>query len=458
MKGGFWHFDNFREKILEGDEDWASVRLLGAIGLMMLIMIVGGILQWLNLSHLFFARGEFSPTHYSFSTPFNVFFFLLSIARYAIPPLAAIVIAILGGMIYVQDIFEFDNFRASFNYMIASLFGFDYPTLTIRNGAKDLKPDEKNTMDKIGGPGYLIVKLGNVVLMERGIGPTRVLGAGKHFIRRFETIRGILDLHEIYRNKAKVEVTTKDGIEVTLRNVEATFRLDTGKQQQRTEIEPYPFSVKAVKTAIYDRPVIKKKKDGVVELKQEDWGDVVMNAISERIGNWVTRQRLDKLTAPADEDPRAALRAEFAQKKAREQLKDNLGAELVWVNFGHLDTPDQVDDQRVETWQSYWRTQIAVTKAQGESIGLAYQDIARAEGQAMILDSISRALQESSTALNTQQLADLVLLRISTVIEAMSASPGLSEWANHSREEITDRTAQSTPPAPAAEPPDQTQP
>lgn len=184
-----------------------------------------------------------------------------------------------------------------------------------------------------------------------------------------------------------------------------------------------------------------------------------MGAISGRVSGWVTRQRLDKLTAPVNEDPRAALRAEFAQREVRNQLRNNLGAELVWVNFGHLDTPDAVDNQRFETWQSYWLTQIAVTKAQGESLGLAYQDIARAEGQAEILTMISRALQESSAALNTQQLADLVLLRISTVIEAMSASPGLSQWANHTREEITDRPIQLTPPpAHPTEPSDQTQP
>ncbi len=451
MKRFFWRFDNFIQKILEGDEGWGFVRLLGALGLVLAIMIGGGFLQWLNLPLLL--HGEFSPAHYSFNTFLDGFFSLLSIARYAIPPLAAIVFAILGGTIYVQDIFEFHNFRASFNYMIASLFGFGYPTLTIRNGVKDLKPDEKNTMDKIGGPGYLTIKMGNVVLMERGIGPTRVLGAGKYFIRRFEAIRYILDLREIYRSRSEMVATTKDGIDVTLRNVEATFRLDTGKQQQRTEVEPYPFSVRAVRTAFYDRAV---GKDGVLG----DWADATMGAISGRVGGWVARQRLDKLTAPADEDPRAALRAEFAQRDARNQLRNNLGAELVWVNFGHLDTPNTVDNQRFETWQSYWRTQIAITNAQGESLGLAYQDIARAEGQAEILTMISRALQESSTALNTQQLADLVLLRISTVIEAMSASPGLSQWANHSREEITDRAIQWTPPPPAqpTELPDQNQP
>lgn len=331
MKKIFWRFDNFIQKILEGDEGWGFVRLLGALAWMTAIMIGGGFVQWLNLPLLL--RGEYSPVPYPLNTLTDIVSSLFSIIRYAIPPLTAIVLAILGGTLYVQDIFEFHSFFAAFKYMIASLFGFGYPIITIRNGVKDLKPDEKNTMDKIGGPGYLTIKMGNVVLMERGIGPTRVLGAGKYFIRRFEVIRYILDLREIYRSKSEMIATTKDGIEVTLRNVEATFRLDTGKQQQRTEVEPYPFSVKAVRTAFYDRPV---GKDGVLG----DWADATMGAISGRVSGWVTRQRLDKLTAPVNEDPRAALRAEFAQREVRNQLRNNLGAELVWVNFGHLDTPE----------------------------------------------------------------------------------------------------------------------
>ena len=369
--------------ILEGDETWGNVRALIAVGLLLGLALAG---RWLEP----FASGErWIPELIPWVQRLPILglipierladldefvrsLFSLNALRYWLAPLAALAFGLTLGTLYLQEVFEFKNFGQAWKYMVAALFGEGYPTLTIQDGKTTLKLDEANTLATIGGPGYLEVRPGSAVLLERGVGPTNVYGAGRYFIRRFEMMREILDLREIYRRRAEVEATTKDGISITLRDVEATFRLDTGRQPQRTEVEPYPFSVKAARAAVYGRAV---DKSGQIM----NWGDLIIMLISARIRTWVGRLRLDRLTAPIEDDPRAALRAEFDGPQARAMLA-RFGAELVRVNIGHLDTPGQVDSQRLDNWQSFWESHDKVTKAQGEALQVAYEELGRAEG------------------------------------------------------------------------------
>jgi hypothetical protein len=141
----------------------------------------------------------------------------------------------------------------------------------------------------------------------------------------------------------------------------------------------------------------------------------------------VSRQRLDRLTAPSDEDPRAAIRAEFASPDARQQLA-KMGAELIWVNIGHLDTPEKIDAQRLDNWQSFWLSHDRVTEAHGDALQIAYDELGRAEGQAEMLTAISHTLESlGSGETLDERVADLVLLRIGRVLEAMATPPRLSE-------------------------------
>jgi hypothetical protein len=347
-------------------------------------------------------------------------FLALDALRHWIAPVAAILFGLGAGALYLQDIFEFPSFRRAWGYLFASFFGMGYPWLVIRDGKKEVEANKPNTLDTIGGPGYLDIKLGNVVLLERGAGPTDILGAGTHFIRRFAAIREILDLREIYRKTPEVGAATKDGIEIKIRDVEATFRIATGRQHERTEMDPYPFARKAVRAAVYNRSV---DKDGNLG----EWAGAVMGAITGRVSGWVARQRLDRLTAPSDEDPRAAIRAEFASPAARNQLA-RLGAELVWVNIGHLDMPEEIDAQRVGSWQSFWRSHDKVTLAQGEALRIAYEELGRAEGQAEMLMAITKTLEALGTGEGLdERVAELVLLRVGRVLEASAAQPWMTE-------------------------------
>lgn len=362
--------------------------------------------------------------------------------RHWIAPISGAILAVIAGIFYVQDIFEFENFSQAQRYFFASLFGMGYPRLIIDTNQKTISEEQTpNPLLTIGGPGILVIKQGSVVLLERGVGPTQVLSSGVYMIRRFETIRAILNLRETYREIPEVNAVTRDGLPLVIRNVEATFRLDTGRYQ-RSDMNPYPFAVGAVRNAVYSAFVDEKGQ-------MADWPDVVMRMIAGEVSEWVERQKLDRLTAPIPKydmlappvaapgsfanpepaDPRAALRLHMNSKAVRRKL-DAVGAELIWLNFGHFDTPADVDEPRLEQWRSKWLGQDKVNLAQGEALRVKYEDLGRTEGQVDIINAIAQALEPitpEDAAKPPVPLADLVLMRLSGVLEAMTAPPGLGE-------------------------------
>jgi hypothetical protein len=405
--------------VLEGDGGWTGIRLLLFGGLLLGLTALGRCLEPFQTGGLLPTLLPPSLAQIPLVPPYTMADLVawgLSLLwpRYWLAPVTALVWGLTLGALYLQDAFKFEKFGQALNYLTASLFGSGYPTLTVMDGRTVVPQDEVNTLQSIGGPGYLEVRPGNVVLLERGAGPTNVYGAGRYFIRRFETVREIMDLREIYRKRDAVEATTKDGIAITLRNVEATFRIDTGRQPQRTEIEPYPFAIKAVRAATYGRGV---DKDGNVI----DWGNLIMVLVTARILAWISHQRLDRLTAPIEDDPRVALRAEFETPEFR-RLLSHFGAELVHVNIGHLDTPGAVDSQRLDNWQSFWLSQDKLALAQGEALQLAYEELGRAEGQAEMLKTIAKALDAASPGAppGEAETSQLVILRISQLLETMT--------------------------------------
>jgi hypothetical protein len=405
--------------VLEGDGNSSLARLILIGGLTLGLALIGRGLEPFHSGEALMSY--FPQKEMADFAELCLSFLRLNALRYWLAPLAALVWGLTLGALYLQDAYKFERFGQALNYLTASLFGSSYPTLTVMDGQMVTPNDEPTTLQSIGGPGYLEVRPGNVVLLERGAGPTNVYGAGRYFIRRFEAIREILDLREIYRNRDAVEATTKDGIAITVRNVEATFRVDTGRQPQRTEIEPYPFAIKAVRAATYGRAV---DEGG----NRVDWGDLIMSLVTGRISAWVSRQRLDHLTAPTVDDPRAALRGEFEGADFRRQLS-RFGAELVRVNIGHLDTPGPVDRQRIDSWQAIWQLQDKITLAQGEAVQLAYEELGRAEGQAEMVKAIAKALGDISpnAPSSDTEISRLVIMRISQLLDTMAAREKIGE-------------------------------
>jgi len=149
--------------------------------------------------------------------------------RYFILPVIVSLLLFVAGVSFVWYLYRLEGLGHGFSYLLASAVGIGYASLGVSEGKAQIeKPGMINPIIRIGGPGYLIVHPGSVVLLEDYAGSIRVLGAGQHFIGPTETIKEMLTLEEQKALVEKMSATTRDGIEVVARDVQYRYRLDRG--------------------------------------------------------------------------------------------------------------------------------------------------------------------------------------------------------------------------------------
>jgi regulator of protease activity HflC (stomatin/prohibitin superfamily) len=398
LSAHLWILHYVLENMALAERVWGRLRLVVALAAVALFVV----LSWL-----------FAGSSYN----------LLSIRglRHIIFPLTALLGAFLVAGHYVQDIYELPKTRQAFRYLFYTVFGFMYPTLRIENGEKKISQDDTNLVDTIGGPGLLVVQPGNAVLCERLTEPAAVFGGGYHFLSRFETVKEIVSLQDQHGRIDQAFATTRDGIEVIVRDISYRYRVRNGRRygdyNRRTPEQPYPFSMQALRNLTYNRTV---SANGI-----SSWHDAVRGAVNSVITDYVQSVTFDQLTEThvGDLDPRQAVNSRLHKKDLRERLK-RTGAELLWCDIGRFDPPEKVDDIRVGFWAVPWAGDALVQRAQGEGRRMRLQEQGRAEGQAELLRSIMQSLSSLDlTGGHPDNMRKLVLIRTAQILEAIAESP-----------------------------------
>lgn len=388
-----------------------TVRLAspGVMGLLWLLVLLAAIVVFVLLNVVLFPLSTLPGPGWRY---------------WLIPPLI-LVWLLLAGARYVRNAYSLGSLRSASRYLLASLFSFDYPIQVIAEGKLQLDSlGELNLIQAIGGPGYLHIQPGNVVLLEGLDGRLRVLSAGRHFITRLERVKEVLSLEERYAHVEKIAATSRDGIEVIARDIRYRYRLDSGMSALsglgRTPENPYPYSEPAVIQAVYNRTM------GAADLGE--WHAGVNSVVESLIADYIRQNLVDHLTAPIIEsdDPRGEIHRQFLSDAGRSRFSEK-GAELLWIDIGHFETPEkQVAEQRVNTWQARWMGNANVVRAYGESQRLAYVEMGRAEAQAEMLMNIVHGLEDiAAKGEPRQRIRTLYLARIAQLLDAMGKQQAL---------------------------------
>ena len=215
---------------------------------------------------------------------------------------------------------------------------------------------------------------------------------------------------------------TKDGIQVVVRNIEYRFKINVDDSQQDQKLSQnfsYSYSEDSFRKIAYNLTVT---EDG-----PRSWNETVEKKVTGAIKDFVNSHDIDFLTAPKqkDQDPRGNLRYELFNQKVRGALK-NVGAELLWVDFGHIDIVEPtVDESRINLWAQEWIGNSEALRAYGEATRQAYQELGRAEAQAEMLMSIAHALEDLPESMDTtQNLQKIFLLKTAQILDAVNQNPG----------------------------------
>lgn len=337
---------------------------------------------------------------------------------------------ILGAVLYLKDIYEIWKFWKVFWYLLTVIFPcwwipFWMTSLKVSSGRREIADGEVNTLDRIGGPGRLIVEPGNVVILETLLAPARILGAGEHRVRKGEIIKAVIALEEYSGQIDKITASTQDGIDVKVTDVEFRFCINPATQTpaSRTMQNPYPFSRKSVYDLVYNRTV---SADGTTG----DWMGAVQGVIRGIIAEHISAHDLDTLLSPAvrDAHPMFELRRKFSEPQNQEKIK-GAGAKLLWINIGNfVAESDDIEKQRLQVWLAKQSGVEKIMQAQGEAEKISSRERGRAEAQVVLLRSIAQALQEIDAggkldkAKTAKNLWNIVMARTAQILESMSIS------------------------------------
>ena len=338
--------------------------------------------------------------------------------RYYIAPIGAIIAVFLWAAAYVKDIFALPQLRLSLRYIRSTVFGTNYSGLVIDGGEKKIAKGQVNLIDAIGGPGYVFIHPGNAVLFRNLRKPSNITIRETYFLEPFETIGQIASLDEQQGTRDGVKALSRDGIQVTIKDIHYRYRLfpelESGRPKRRTLKDPYPFDQRALWNMAYNLSV---EESGL-----EAWKTAVGRAIVGGITDFINSHEIDYLTAPreADQDPRRELRHSLFNGGTKTGLR-NLGAELIYVDLGHFAIDeDLVDKQRTETWAAEWQGNADVVRAYGDAKLSIYMELGRAEAQAELLIGISSALENVELGDNSVEIIRrLLLVRTAQLIEVM---------------------------------------
>jgi hypothetical protein len=387
-----------------------------------------------------------------FETDQNRFTYL-NIIRYSLPPLAAIISVLLLGAHYLQDIYELPSFSSSLRYLIASMFdgppyslialsGRLLPSLNISNGKVEDQDGDINLLQRIGGPGWLSVERGNVVLLEYLHSPAKVLGPGFHFIPRLMHVEEIFNLEDQYWEASPIVATTKDGIEVAVHNFQFGYRLASHHHnhvaKKRTTADPYPFSAKSVWKLAYNPSV---PADG----KRSAWGKWVQGKLDGVITEFINKESIDEIIAPTSGRLREVVLNMLSCPDVRKTIIGTMGTEVTWLNIGRFDIKDEkigkdIKDYRLKAWFAEWAGKASLIRAEGKAEQISQTEGGRIEKTTSMLRGILQALGDVNLEGDVDEhLWNIVLARTAQIIEAMTSQyeVELSSFSNLGSKEGT---------------------
>lgn len=363
-------------------------------------------------------------------SPNSVENLLRMMPRYLLAPAVAMIVAFLYCASYLQDIYELQSYGSAVRYLLASLFdGASFslflPALYISKGKKDIKDGRTSLLDQVGGPGWLYVEPGNVVLLEYLHSPSNVVGAGWHFIPRNQRVQEIFSLDDQHWTANPIVATTRDGIEMAVHDFQFGFRICANHRAdslvRRVGAAPYPFSSQAVRDVAYNRSVR-------IDTSLVPWGMATQFRLDGIVTDVINKTNIDDLIAPTTGDPRNEIKHTLLSEKIRGGMKNFLGTELVWVNVGRFEINDEkiredMKKYRQEVWFTRWIGSSSLLLAQGRAEMISEVEGGRAETTANMLTGIIQALDDAGLKNDQvdENLWNIVLARTAQVIESMTS-------------------------------------
>ncbi len=343
--------------------------------------------------------------------PFLSQLFSFRVLRHLVPAVIGWILARSAALGLIEALFDLPDRQGARLFLKRSQAAENPPGAPVAIRRSNFAKDRlQQPLLRYGGPGRVRVQQGDVIWTERNGRFQRVLGSGSPLLERYEYVRGVLDLRPQERGETRIRLTTKDGIELQT-DVSLTYQIHRGEEGP-TEREPFPYDEAAIRQAGYAETVL---VDGHID----GWDTLPLRVVVRRLRQIVGRRTLDGLLFRQDNRPLEDIKTRLLRDSRRDLEKS--GIDLINIRLGRLEIPDEVIQQRIEHWQSFWQEWQRRREAAGTAEALVLVEKARAQAKAEAIQRILEGLREGQQALHMGGTREMVALRLVDAMERITS-------------------------------------
>jgi regulator of protease activity HflC (stomatin/prohibitin superfamily) len=372
-------------------------------------------------------------------------------ARVAIAGVGGLMTGILPAVIFWFSIFyvstkwimtvskSFDiSWGQALRFVSARSLGITQAAIVVQNGAIAFEAP-RGMLSALGGPGFLVIGVGNACVLERSGKVTRIVGPGFHKLERFERLKepvdgkGIVDLRPQFDKDVAKDVRTKDGIPLKIK-VGEFFRIEP---QHITDARPASrFSGGAATTKLLgepEHPVYEATvHKAVFNVPEEGWKDAwfpsePINHLRDVVATYTLDEvfGFDKSgvkLSPADRV------VQEIEEEVRKRFDPSPGG--VWferLDIREISMPEELEEKVMERWTARVERELRLEQAKTERDAL----IEVSQGRAKAIEQVE-TVRLAARSNMTHVVSDLVtaLSTISQEHVAMSFVSVIQELTN----------------------------
>ena len=332
---------------------------------------------------------------------------------------------------YVLALHEVDGIkrRDALRLLWSLMMGTQLPWQVVEDGeVKQTKPE--GILDKIGGPGVVVIKPGNAVVFERKGKVTRIEGPGVVLTKRFEKAKHVIDLRPQWATVKAENVLTKDRVPLTIElgvGYRIELKEDTDERLEsvlETDGEAFTREIGEV-YCVYEGTVRK----AAYNVTAAGWQTTVREAAKTFLRDIVATCNFDDIFVlngtEFEENKRAIHKIEDAAKKKLAKAAVNWGVQITTIDIEKIEMPEGAEERMLAWWEAEWRRRIAIKEARSERQAL----IEKAEGRALALERLEKVKADARQKMINQLLnaidviikgAPDITIRFINVIEQLS--------------------------------------
>jgi len=287
----------------------------------------------------------------------------------AVPLILIALVRISSQVVLAMHEWEGTTPRDAFDYLGSIIIGTGQPWVVVENG-EVVGGKKRGIFHTLGGPGLVIVRPGNAVVLQRTGEITQIVGPGMHRVRRHEKVRRIVRLEPLWETKDVENVLTRDGVPLTAR-VGIGYGIESIEDTDRRAGPPANRRVIEGDYPVYEDTLRK----AVLNVTAAGWEVTAVAGCESQLRDIVGTYTLDQLFGLEAVEQAATQAVEFHEsqrtiKRIEERVLANFapaaaeafGAKIRTVDVQSVTVPEQVEQRMLEAWSAEWqqRTETAL--------------------------------------------------------------------------------------------------